>query len=49
MKKETGNIKGKELKIEGRSCKHVNGATGYLDVQCDDCNWYNSGVRPSKF
>jgi len=34
--------------IEGRSCKHYNGATGYLDIDCKDCNWYNNGVRPSK-
>jgi len=34
--------------IQGRSCKHYNGATGYLDIDCKDCNWYNNGVRPSK-
>jgi len=35
--------------IEGRSCTHYNGATGYLDINCQDCEWWNNGVRPSKF
>jgi len=34
--------------IQGRSCKYYNGATGYLDIDCKDCDWYNNGVRPSK-
>lgn len=34
---------------EGRSCKYVNGATGYKDKVCSNCDWYGNGVRPSKF
>ena len=33
---------------KGRSCKHYNGATGYIDIDCKDCDWWNNGVRPSK-
>lgn len=33
---------------ERRSCKHMNTATGYLDVECKDCDWFDSGVRPFK-
>ncbi|HDY88848.1 MAG TPA: hypothetical protein ENH82_12150 [bacterium] len=35
--------------IEARSCQHYNGATGYTDVPCIDCGWYNKGIKPSKF
>ncbi len=34
---------------EGRSCKWVDGATGYKNKPCDECDWYNNGIRPSKF
>jgi len=52
---ETSNKIDRKLKpmqcpydIQGRSCKYYNGATGYLDIDCKDCDWYNNGVRPSK-
>ena len=35
--------------IKARSCLHFNGATGYIDINCSDCEWWNDGVRPSKF
>jgi len=54
-KQETSNKIDRKLKpmqcpydTQGRSCKHYNGATGYLDIDCKDCDWYNYGVRPSK-
>ena len=34
--------------IEDRSCKHYNGATGYIDINCSDCDWYGNGIRPSR-
>ncbi len=33
--------------IEGRSCKDPNCPDG--SINCRECNWYNNGVRPSKF
>lgn len=32
---------------EGRSCKDPNCPDGIID--CKNCDWYNHGVRPSKF
>ncbi len=33
--------------IEERSCKYMGCPDGYIN--CEDCDWYNNGVRPSKF
>ena len=35
--------------IKERSCKYMNTATGYKDIDCKDCDWYDNGIRASKF
>ena len=34
-------------KLPSRSCKDPNCPDGY--IKCDSCDWYNNGVRSSKF
>ena len=37
--------------IENKDCQYYNRATGHIDgvINCNECSWYNSGIRPSKF
>ena len=34
-------------KLPSRNCQHHDRATGYINVSCSDCDWWNNGVRPN--
>ena len=35
--------------IKKRSCPYVNSLDMILSKRCDECEWYNSSIRSSKF